>query len=193
MKVSPLMLKLPKIKSIIIAVGLLILICLIVLNLGYFQQLVSDFIESRLITWGYLGLFLFVFLLEALPQPFLSALIPFITGVLLDFNIFYLMLLTIIGSVLANYAAYLLGLSLENSAINLFIKEKKRIPRCKILLIEPFYISNETSKTSIRYDVLKLLPEYISVVRNMHQKYRTRIVKTTMAMPISCPGINAVK
>ena len=118
------MLKLPKIKSIIIAVGLLILICLIILNLGYFQQLVSDFIESRLITWGYLGLFLFVFLLEALPQPFLSALIPFITGVLLDFNIFYLMLLTIIGSVLANYAAYLLGLSLKNSAINLFIKEK---------------------------------------------------------------------
>jgi hypothetical protein len=30
----------------------------------------------------------------------------------------------------------------------------------------------------MRYDVLKLIPEYISVVRKMHKKYRTRIVKT---------------
>lgn len=55
---------------------------------------------------------------------------------------------------------------------------KQRIPHCKILLIEPFYISNEKSHTSIRHDVLKLIPEYISVVRKMHQKYRTKIVKT---------------
>ncbi|MFH1616050.1 MAG: SGNH/GDSL hydrolase family protein [Planctomycetota bacterium] len=55
---------------------------------------------------------------------------------------------------------------------------KKKIPNCKILLIDPFYISNEKSKTSIRHDVLNLIPEYISVVRNMHQKYRTRRVET---------------
>lgn len=55
---------------------------------------------------------------------------------------------------------------------------KERLPKSKILLIEPFYISNEKSKTSLRHDVLKLIPEYISVVRKMHQKYRTRIVKT---------------
>jgi lysophospholipase L1-like esterase len=55
---------------------------------------------------------------------------------------------------------------------------KQKLPKCRILLIEPFYISNETSKTSFRHDVLKLLPEYISVVRKMHQKYRTRIVNT---------------
>jgi lysophospholipase L1-like esterase len=55
---------------------------------------------------------------------------------------------------------------------------KQKLPQCKILLIEPFYISNETSKTSFRHDVLKLIPEYISVVRKMHQKYRTRIINT---------------
>ena len=55
---------------------------------------------------------------------------------------------------------------------------KQKLPKCKILLIEPFYISNEKSKTSFRCDVLKLILEYISVVRKMHKKYRTKIVNT---------------
>jgi lysophospholipase L1-like esterase len=55
---------------------------------------------------------------------------------------------------------------------------KQKLPKCRILLIEPFYISNEKSKTSFRYDVLKLIPQYISVVRKMHRKYQTRIVNT---------------
>jgi lysophospholipase L1-like esterase len=55
---------------------------------------------------------------------------------------------------------------------------KQKLPKCNILLIEPFYISTETSKTSFRHDVLELIPEYISVVRKMHQKYRTRIINT---------------
>ena len=57
-------------------------------------------------------------------------------------------------------------------------RTKKALPQCKILLIEPFYISNDNSKTSIRHDALKLIPQYISVVRTMHQKYRTRLLKT---------------
>jgi len=61
---------------------------------------------------------------------------------------------------------------------DILAQTKKNVPHCKILLIEPFYISTEKSKTSIRHDVLRLIPGYISVVRNMHQKYRTRIVKT---------------
>ena len=55
---------------------------------------------------------------------------------------------------------------------------KEKAPNCKILLVEPFYVSNEKPKSSMCHDVLKLIPEYISVVRNLHKKYRTRIVNT---------------
>ncbi|MDD4761728.1 MAG: VTT domain-containing protein [Candidatus Pacebacteria bacterium] len=116
--------KFSKFKIIFLIIGLLILASLLILNFNYFKQSISDFIENRLVSWGYLGFFLFIFLLEALPQPFLSALIPLVTGVILGFNAIYLIWLTVIGSVLANYAAYYLGLSLENSAVSLFIKEE---------------------------------------------------------------------
>lgn len=56
-------------------------------------------------------------------------------------------------------------------------RTKKEIPSCNILLIEPFYISNEKSETSFEHDVLTLIPEYNSVIRDMHQKYQTRLVR----------------
>ena len=118
------MLKISKTKKAIIAIGLIVILSLIVLNFSFFKQLILNFIESRLAAWGYLGFFLFVFLLESLPQPFLSPLIPLTIGIILDFNVIHLLWLTIISSILANYAAYFLGLTLENSTINFLIKEK---------------------------------------------------------------------
>lgn len=55
---------------------------------------------------------------------------------------------------------------------------KKKLPGCRIILIDPFYISASKSKTSIRGQVLKLLPQYISVVRQMSVKYNTFSVET---------------
>jgi len=57
-------------------------------------------------------------------------------------------------------------------------RTKKHLPKCKILLIDPFYISTETSKTSIRSEVLALIPKYLRVVHAMSRKYNTRLVKT---------------
>jgi lysophospholipase L1-like esterase len=54
----------------------------------------------------------------------------------------------------------------------------KELPDCKILLIDPFYLSRDTQSTSFRTDVLKTLPEYIDVVHEMSEKYNTRLVKT---------------
>jgi lysophospholipase L1-like esterase len=56
---------------------------------------------------------------------------------------------------------------------DILAKTKKALPKCSILLIEPFYISTEKSS-----DVLKTLPKYIDVVRAMSQKYKTRLVRT---------------
>ena len=57
-------------------------------------------------------------------------------------------------------------------------RTKKHLPKCKILLIDPFYISTETSKTSIRSEVLDLIPKYLRVVHAMSRKYDTQLVRT---------------
>ena len=52
------------------------------------------------------------------------------------------------------------------------------MPGCRILLIDPFYISTETSPTSFRSIVLKVIPEYIDIVHDLSGKYETLLVKT---------------
>ncbi|MHC4871311.1 MAG: SGNH/GDSL hydrolase family protein [Planctomycetota bacterium] len=57
-------------------------------------------------------------------------------------------------------------------------RTKKALPKCKVLLIDPFYISLEKSQNSFRRKVLNVLPQYIKVVHAMSKKYKTRLVKT---------------
>jgi len=57
-------------------------------------------------------------------------------------------------------------------------RTKAALPKCSVLLIEPFYLSRERSSSSFRHDVLKLLPKYLQVVRKMSRRYKTRLVKT---------------
>ncbi|OGV46748.1 MAG: hypothetical protein A2017_12955 [Lentisphaerae bacterium GWF2_44_16] len=57
-------------------------------------------------------------------------------------------------------------------------RTKSALPKCEILLIEPFYISLEKNAHSFRKSVLDLLPEYIAVIREMNRKYKTRLLKT---------------
>ena len=57
-------------------------------------------------------------------------------------------------------------------------RTKSALPKCKILLIDPFYISNDQSPTSVRSHVLKLLPEYLKTTRDLSKKYGTLRVKT---------------
>lgn len=57
-------------------------------------------------------------------------------------------------------------------------RTRKRLPGCKMLLIDPFYISTETAPSSLRSAVLALIPDYLRVVHAMSRKYKTRLVKT---------------
>jgi len=56
--------------------------------------------------------------------------------------------------------------------------ETKKILDCKILLIDPFYISTNTSEQSFESKVLGILPKYIDTVHKMSEKYGTKLVKT---------------
>lgn len=57
-------------------------------------------------------------------------------------------------------------------------RTRKALPKCRILLIQPFYISIEATSTSWRKQVLDLLPSYLKIVAQMSRKYRTRLVQT---------------
>jgi lysophospholipase L1-like esterase len=48
----------------------------------------------------------------------------------------------------------------------------------QIVLLDPFYISTDTSGSSSRSQVLALMPEYIATVHDMAGKYGTRLVET---------------
>ena len=54
----------------------------------------------------------------------------------------------------------------------------KALPKCRILLIDPFYISTDRSSGSPRAQVLDRLPRYVSIVHRMSRKYRTRLLQT---------------
>jgi acyl-CoA thioesterase I len=57
-------------------------------------------------------------------------------------------------------------------------RTRKALPKCRILLIDPFYISTDKAPTSFRRSVLDLLPEYVAVVHKMSRTFDTRLVKT---------------
>ena len=57
-------------------------------------------------------------------------------------------------------------------------RTRESLPRCKILLIQPFYISRESSKDSFRHGVLEILPRYLKVVEQLSKQYKTRLLKT---------------
>jgi len=57
-------------------------------------------------------------------------------------------------------------------------RTKKALPRCRILLIDPFFISTDDSPSSFRKKVLDLLPSFTRVVHDMSRTYDTRLVKT---------------
>ena len=57
-------------------------------------------------------------------------------------------------------------------------RTRKALPKCEILLIQPFYISIEASPNTWRKQVLDLLPVYLNTVARMSRKYNTRLIKT---------------
>jgi len=53
-----------------------------------------------------------------------------------------------------------------------------QFPKCRILLIDPFYISTETSPHSARRRVLELIPDYLAVVHQLSRTFKTRLIRT---------------
>ncbi len=57
-------------------------------------------------------------------------------------------------------------------------RTRRELPRCRVLLIDPFYISSARGVDTQRGQVLALLPAYLAVVHALAREFRTRHVAT---------------
>ncbi|MFO7535255.1 MAG: SGNH/GDSL hydrolase family protein [Kiritimatiellia bacterium] len=60
----------------------------------------------------------------------------------------------------------------------LMARTAEALPNCRMILLDPFYITRENAPTSIRHTVLNRLNEYIRVVHTMARKYKTGLIQT---------------
>ncbi|MDD5676599.1 MAG: SGNH/GDSL hydrolase family protein [Kiritimatiellae bacterium] len=60
------------------------------------------------------------------------------------------------------------------------ILERTRValPKCRILLVDPFYISRDTAPNSPRKQILDLMPDYLAIVERLSRAFKTRHIKT---------------
>ena len=57
-------------------------------------------------------------------------------------------------------------------------RTRESLPHCRIILIQPFYISRESSRDSFRRSVLEILPRYLKVVEQLGRQSKARLIKT---------------
>ena len=66
----------------------------------------------------------------------------------------------------------------KESYDQILARTQHELPDCKILLLEPFYMSRDSASKSFRTEVLEVLPDYIETSREMSKKYKTGLIKT---------------
>ena len=52
------------------------------------------------------------------------------------------------------------------------------LPKCRLLLVDPFYISRDTLPNSQRKQVLDSIPDYLAIVDKLSRAFKTRHIKT---------------
>lgn len=55
---------------------------------------------------------------------------------------------------------------------------RQALPKCRILLVDPFYISQDASPNSQRKQVLDSMPDYLAIVDRLSRTFKTRHIKT---------------
>ncbi|MBT4166350.1 hypothetical protein HOE04_04900 [archaeon] len=102
--------KLLRTLSFILGLTILALFIYTIINFGFLQNQLEAGLKNQILQYGYISIFLISFLLEGLPQPFVSAIFPFITGVVLGLDFKLLLLITIAGAILSGFIAYAIGI-----------------------------------------------------------------------------------
>lgn len=79
---------------------------------------------------------------------------------------------------LSNPAGGISPAKFEDAYQKILQRTRAELPRCRIILIQPFYLSRESSRDSFRRNVLDLLPRYLEIVEKLSRQYKTRLLKT---------------
>ena len=61
---------------------------------------------------------------------------------------------------------------------SLLVYTAERLPECKLLLVDPFYMSCDRSDDSYRARILRMIPEYIEAVHRLSLRHHARRVRT---------------
>lgn len=103
---------------------ILVLLLILFANHSYLENLINNFFETQIYSWGYFAIFIFIFFLELIPQPLISGLIPFTIGISFGFQYKILLIITLVSAIFANYLAYYIGYFYSDSiALVLVSKE----------------------------------------------------------------------
>jgi len=102
--------KLLRTLSYFLGLAILALFIYALINFGLLQNQLETSLENQILKYGYISIFIIAILLEGLPQPFVSAIFPFITGVVLGLDFKLLLLITIAGAILSGFVAYAIGI-----------------------------------------------------------------------------------
>jgi len=116
--------KITKYEKYLICAMIIILFVVFAINYNTINDSLGGFLEDIIATWGYGGIFVIVFIFETIPQPFISALFAFYAGLFLGLDFSFLLTLTIISAVVANYTAYIIGFIYGEGLIKIFISRK---------------------------------------------------------------------
>ena len=57
-------------------------------------------------------------------------------------------------------------------------RTRQAMPKCRILLVDPFYISRDTAPNSQRKQVLDSMPDYLSIVDRLSRTFKAQHIKT---------------
>lgn len=60
---------------------------------------------------------------------------------------------------------------------DILTRTRRQLPRCRIILAEPFYISQDSSPDVFRGTILATIPRYIEIVHRMSRKHKTGLVR----------------
>lgn len=99
------------IKKISIIFSLVILVLLIssLINYKILHNKLDDTLGRQVQKYGYIAIFIVSYTVEILPQPFVSALVPYINGLVLGLNFKLLLVYTLIAVFLSSLTGYYFG------------------------------------------------------------------------------------
>lgn len=99
-----------KLSSVLFSILVLVILVFTIVNYSIIQERIDEGVAQQVNKYGYTFVFVAAFLVEILPQPFVSAIMPFTSGFILGLNFATLLIILLIGAISSNYVAYYLGI-----------------------------------------------------------------------------------